>query len=98
MKVLGGKWVFKLKQDQDRNIIKYKARYIVKGFIQRFGLDYTNTYANVTNIDTIQLLLAMACFYDWECDTIDIVTAFLNRELEEEVYMDQIEGFEEDPT
>jgi hypothetical protein len=40
----------------------------------------------------------MACFYDWECDTVDIVIAFLNGDLEEEVYMDQIEGFEEDPT
>jgi hypothetical protein len=42
----------------------------------------------VADIDTIQLLLAMAYFYDWECDTIDIVIAFLNRDLEEEVYMD----------
>jgi hypothetical protein len=66
--------------------------------MQRFGIDYTNTYANVANIDTIRLLLAMACFYNWECDTVDIVTAFLNGDLEEEVYMDQIEGFEEDPT
>jgi hypothetical protein len=97
MKVLGGKWVFKLKRDQDGNIMKFKARYVVKGFMQRFGVDYTNTYANVANIDTIRLLLAMTCFYNWECDTIDIVTAFLNGDLEEEVYMDQIEGFEEDP-
>jgi hypothetical protein len=98
MKVLGGKWVFKLKWDQDGNIMKFKARYVVKGFMQRFGVDYTNTYANVANIDTIRLLLAMTCFYNWECDTIDIVIAFLNGELEEEVYIDQIEGFEEDPT
>src|ERR1700730_11297856 len=98
MKVLGGKWVFKLKRDQDRNIIKFKARYVVKGYMQRFGIDYTDTYANVADIDTIRLLLAMACFYNWECDTVDIVTAFLNRDLEEEVYIDQIEGFEEDPT
>ena len=98
MKVLGSKWVFKLKRDQDGNIIKFKARYVVKGYMQRFGIDYTDTYANVADIDTIRLLLAMACFYDWECDTVDIVTAFLNRDLEEEVYMDQIEGFEEDPT
>src|SRR5436190_20578711 len=41
MKVLGSKWVFKLKRDQDGNIIKYKARYVVKGFMQRFGLDLT---------------------------------------------------------
>jgi hypothetical protein len=40
----------------------------------------------------------MACFYNWECNTVDIVIAFLNGDLEEEVYMDQIEGFEEDPT
>ena len=53
MKVLGGKWVFKLKRDQDRNIIKYKARYVVKGYMQCFGVDYTNTYANVADIDTI---------------------------------------------
>ena len=98
MKVLGSKWVFKVKRDQDGNITKFKARYVVKGYMQRLGVDYTNTYANVADIDTIQLLLAMACFYDWECDTVDIVTAFLNGDLEEEVYMDQIEGFEEDPT
>ena len=66
--------------------------------MQIYGLDYTDTYANVADIDTIRLLLAMASFYDWECDTVDIVTAFLNGDLEEEVYMDQIEGFEEDPT
>ena len=98
MKVLGSKWVFKVKRDQDGNITKFKARYVVKGYMQRLGVDYTNTYANVADIDTIRLLLAMACFYDWECDTVDIVTAFLNGDLEEEVYMDQIEGFEEDPT
>ena len=66
--------------------------------MQRFRLDYTNTYTNVANINTLWLLLAMACYYDQECDTINIVTAFLNRDLEEEVYMDQIEGFKEDPT
>jgi Reverse transcriptase (RNA-dependent DNA polymerase) len=50
MKVLGGKWVFKLKRE---NIIKFKARYVVKGFMQRSSIDYTNTYANVADIDTI---------------------------------------------
>jgi hypothetical protein len=64
MKVLSGKWVFKLKQDQDGTIIRFKARYVVKGFMQRFGVNYTNTYANVADIDTIQLLLAMAYFYN----------------------------------
>jgi hypothetical protein len=98
MKVLSGKWVFKVKRDQDGNIIRFKARYVVKGYMQIYKLDYTDTYANVANINTIRLLLAMACFYNWECDTIDIVTAFLNGDLEEEVYIDQIEGFEEDPT
>jgi hypothetical protein len=53
MKVLGSKWVFKVKRDQDGHIIKFKARYVVKGYMQKYGLDYTNTYANVANIDTI---------------------------------------------
>ena len=88
MKVLRGKWVFKLKWDQDGNVIKFKVRYVIKGYMQRFGIDYTNTYANVADIDIIQLLLAMTYFYNWECDTIDIVIAFLNGDLEEEVYMD----------
>ena len=64
MKVLSGKWVFKLKRDQDGNIIRFKARYIVKGYMQRLSVDYTNTYANVADINTIQLLLAIACFYN----------------------------------
>jgi hypothetical protein len=64
MKVLGSKWVFKVKRDQDGNIIKFKARYVVKGYMQRFGVDYTTTYANVADINTIRLLLAMACFYN----------------------------------
>ena len=98
MKVLKSKQVFKVKHDQDRNIVKFKTRYVVKGYIQTYGLDYTNTYANVANINTIQLLLAIACFYDWECDIVNIVTAFLNRDLKEEVYINQIEGFEKDPT
>ena len=98
MKVLRSKWVFKVKRDQDGNIVKFKARYVVKGYMQIYRLDYTNTYANVANIDTIWLLLAMACFYNQECDTVNIVTAFLNGDLEEEVYIDQIEGFEEDLT
>ena len=64
--------------------------------MQRFGINYTNTYANVADINTIQLLLTIACFYDQECDTVNIVIAFLNKDLKEEVYMNQIKGFEED--
>ena len=66
--------------------------------MQIYKLDYTNTYANVANINTIWLLLAIAYFYNQECDTVNIVIAFLNRDLEEEVYIDQIKGFEEDLT
>ena len=64
--------------------------------MQIYRLNYTNTYANVANINTIQLLLAMACFYNQECNTVDIVTAFLNKDLKEEVYINQIKGFKED--
>jgi hypothetical protein len=98
IQVLKGKWVFKVKRDQDGDIVKFKARYVVKDYMQRYSLDYTDTYANVADIDTTRLLLAMTAFYDWECDTIDVATAFLNGDLEEEVYMKQVEGFEEDPT
>jgi Reverse transcriptase (RNA-dependent DNA polymerase) len=57
MKVLKSKWVFKVKRDQDGNIVENKARYVAKGYMQSFGIDYTDTYANVAELDPIRLLL-----------------------------------------
>ena len=92
-KPLGYKWIFKRKLKDDGTIDKYKARLVVKGFRQKEGLDYFDTYSPVTRITSIRLLIALAAMYDLQIHQMDVKTAFLNGELEEEIYMEQPEGF-----
>ena len=73
-------------------IDKYKERLVVKGFRQK-GLDYFDTYSPITRITSIRLLIALAAVYDLQIHQMDVKTAFLNGELEEEIYMEQPEGF-----
>ena len=68
-------------------IDKYKARLVVKGFRQK-GLDYFDTYSPITRITSIRLLIALAVVYDLQIHQMDVKTAFLNGELEEEIYME----------
>ena len=70
-----------------------KAWFVTKGFIQVFRIDYKNTFSPVTQFKTLQLLLSLAVLHDWKLEALDVKTAFLFRELEEEIYMDQPEGF-----
>ncbi|PHT29367.1 hypothetical protein CQW23_31044 [Capsicum baccatum] len=92
-KPLGSKWIFKRKMKTDGTIDKYKARLVVKGFNQKEGLDYFDTYSPVTRITSIRMLIALAAVYDLQIHQMDVKTAFLNGELEEEIYMEQPEGF-----
>ncbi|PHT80977.1 hypothetical protein T459_13992 [Capsicum annuum] len=92
-KPLGSKWIFKRKMKVDGTIDKYKARLVVKGFKQKEGLEYFDTYSPVTRITLIQMLIALAAVYDLQIHQIDVKTAFLNGDLEEEIYMEQPEGF-----
>ena len=92
-KPLGYKWIFKRKLKDDGTIDKYKARLVVKGFRQKEGLDYFDTYSSVTRITSIRLLIALAAVYDLQIHQMDVKTTFLNGELEEEIYMEQPEGF-----
>ncbi|PHT73217.1 hypothetical protein T459_24002 [Capsicum annuum] len=77
----------------DGTIDKYKVRLEVKGFKQKEGLDYFDTYSQVTRIPSIQMLIALAAVYGLKIHQMDMKTTFLNRELEEEIYMEQPEGF-----
>ncbi|WIA17281.1 hypothetical protein OEZ85_014150 [Tetradesmus obliquus] len=96
-KALDVKWVFKIKRHADGKIERYKARLVVKGFQQREGIDYTEVYAPVSQHSTFRILLALAAQYSFALHHIDITTAFLNGELEEEVYVRQPPGFVEGP-
>ncbi|KAL0436247.1 UNVERIFIED_CONTAM: Retrovirus-related Pol polyprotein from transposon TNT 1-94 [Sesamum radiatum] len=90
---LGCKWILKRKYKADGSIDKYKARLVAKGFKRKEGLDFFDTYSPVTRITSIRVLIAIAALYDLEIHQMDVKTAFLNGELDEEIYMEQPEGF-----
>ena len=96
--ILKGRWVFKKKLGVDGKVARYKARWVVKGFLQRQGIDYNETYSGVIKPTTSNMLLALAAKYDWEVDLVDIVTAFLYAGVRERIVVEQPTGFEEDPT
>ena len=77
------------------SIDKFKARLVAKGFKQKSGLDFFNTFSPVTRITSIRLLIAIAAIFDLKIHQMDVKIAFLNGDLEEEIYMDQSEGFVE---
>ncbi|GJZ72212.1 zinc finger, CCHC-type containing protein [Tanacetum coccineum] len=84
-KPLGCKWIFKKKMKVDGTIDKFKARLVIQGFRQKEGNDYFGTYAHVARISTIRLLIALATTYNLVIHQMDVKTAFLYGDLEEEV-------------
>ena len=92
-KPLSSKWVFKRKRKVDGSIDKYKARLVIKGCKQTEGLDYFETYSPIMRINSIRLVLAIVALRNLEVNEIDVKIAFLNGDLEEEIYMEQPEGF-----
>ena len=77
----------------DGSINKYKARLVVKGYKQKEGVDYFDTYSPVTRITSIRMLITIVALHKLEIHQMDVKTAFLNGELDEEIYMEQPEGF-----
>ena len=92
-KAIGCKWIFKKKLKTDGTVERFKARLVIRGFTQKFGLDYFYTYSPVTKIATIRVLFALASSYNLIVHQMDVKTAFLNGDLEEELYMEQPPGF-----
>ncbi|CAM8889980.1 unnamed protein product [Rhodiola kirilowii] len=92
-KPLGCKWVFKKKMKVVGSVDKFKARLVIQGFRQKEDIDYFDTYAHVARISTIRLLIALAAINIHVVHQMDVKTAFLNGDLEEEIYMKQPEGF-----
>ena len=89
------KWIFNVKYKVDGNIDIYKARLVAKGFMQTYGVDYQETFAPVAKLNTVQVLHSIAVNNDWPLYQLDVKNAFLNGDLNEEVYMDIPPGFKD---
>ncbi|KAL0413062.1 UNVERIFIED_CONTAM: Retrovirus-related Pol polyprotein from transposon TNT 1-94 [Sesamum radiatum] len=93
VKPVGCKWVYKRKLGADGEVTTFKARLVAKGYTQRPGVDFDEIYSPVAMAKSIRIMLAIAAWYDYEIWQMDVKTAFLNGFVEEEIYMDQSEGF-----
>jgi len=77
MRVLRGKWVYKIKRDSQGCISQYKARWVVKGYKQRYGINYNETFAGVAKAIALKVLWAFAVQYNLEVEQMDAITAFI---------------------
>ena len=87
--VIGTKWVFKNKADEQGNITRNKARLVAQGYNQEEGIDYEETFAPVARLEAIRILLAYACFHNFKLYQMDVKSAFLNGFIKENVFVEQ---------
>eukprot|EP00253_Pinus_taeda_P021409 PITA_21409 len=92
-KPIGSKWVFKKKENAEGKVEQYKARLVAKGYSQVLGIDFGDIFSPVAKVTSIRLLLSVSPDFGFEVEQMDVKTTFLHGDLEEEIYMEQPEGF-----
>jgi hypothetical protein len=95
-KVVGCKWVYKLKKGVDDKVERYKARLVEKGYSQMKGIDFHEIFSPVVKLVSICVVLALVALLDLELEQLDVKTTFLHGDLDEEIYMEQPKGFVQD--
>lgn len=93
-KAITGKWIFTLKKKEGK-IIRYKARYVARGFSQQAGIDFVETFSPVVRMESVRILLILANHFNLKVRQIDVKTAFIHGNLEEEIFIRQPEGYEQ---
>ena len=91
-KALKNKWVFKLKNDNEK-LLKYKTRLVVKGFSQKQGIDLDKKISPVVKMCSIRVILGLVANMNLKLEQLDVKTAFLHGDLDEEIFIEQPEGF-----
>ena len=92
-KALKNKWVLKTKPEPNRSQPRYKTRLVVKGFSQKKGIDFEEIFSPVVKMSSIRVVLGLAASMNLEIEQLDAKTVFIHGDLEEEIYMEQPEGF-----
>ena len=92
--MVGSRWIYKIKYVADGSVEKYKAKFVAKGYAQKEGIDFKETSTLVARYTSFISVIYLAAQMGWEIHQMDIKTTFLNRVIEEEVYIEQPEGFE----
>jgi hypothetical protein len=92
--IIGTKWVFRNKKDENSIIIRNKARLVAQGFNQEEGINYEETFAPVARLEAIRMLLAFACYKDFKLFQMDVKSIFLNGLISKEIYVEQPPSFE----
>jgi Reverse transcriptase (RNA-dependent DNA polymerase) len=94
--IVGSKWVFQIKCKADGTIDKYKARLVAHGFTQIYGKDYLKTFSPVAKLTSFRTILAFTARYDWDVETFDFNSAYLNSDLtqDEEIYIQPLPGYD----
>ncbi|GKD96624.1 retrovirus-related pol polyprotein from transposon TNT 1-94, partial [Tanacetum coccineum] len=93
--IIALKWIYKVKCDEHGDVLKNKVRLVAKGYRQEEGIDFEESFAPVARIETIRIFIANAASKNMNIYQMDVNTAFLNGELQEEVFVSQPEAFED---
>ena len=91
--VIGTKWVFRNKLNEDGQVSRYKARLVCKGYSQEEGVDYGETFTPVARLEGVKTLLAYVAHNGFKVYQMDVKSIFLNGILDEEVYIEKPKGF-----
>ena len=86
--------MYRLKTEENSSRPRYKARLVVKSFSQKQDIDFDEIFSPIVKMSSVRVVLGMAAIMDLEIEQLDVKTAFLHGDLEEEIYMEQPEGFE----
>jgi hypothetical protein len=92
--VISVKWIYKTKQDVEGNVQKHKERLVARSFTKQPRIDFNKTFAPVARMDTVRTVLAISVQNRWPVYQMDVKSTFFNEHLEEEVYVEQPQGYE----
>jgi hypothetical protein len=92
--VIDTKWVFRNKLDEDGKVVRNKGRLVYRGYAQVEGIDFEEAFAPIARLEEIKMFLAFSCFKNFKFYQMDVKSTFINGNIEEEVYIEQLEEFE----